>query len=333
MLDREALLRELASSPRPVVFREGSYFEDSKLRSLKGRTADHSTLRDKEPPLSDATRDALRDAEVLVTLDVPADFAELASKLRFVQFLSAGCDHAPKQKLAALGIRQSTGAGVGNVSIAEFVIGRVIEVYKEFRRIEADQAAHNWRRTAGRSLDGDTIGIVGLGAIGTEIASRARAFGMRVLATRRSYTPGMTSPLVDELYGPDGLAVLLERSDVLVLCAPSTDETRDLIGAAELARMRKGATLCNVARGTLVDESALAGALRNGHLGAAIIDVTRVEPLPADDPLWDAPNLYISSHTSVAGDAYMRRFHLLVVDNILRYLNGEPLRNELVVDS
>jgi phosphoglycerate dehydrogenase-like enzyme len=150
---------------------------------------------------------------------------------------------------------------------------------------------------------------------------------MRVVATRRRCAPGQSSPLADELYGPEGLPRLLEQSDALVLAAPDTPQTRNLIDRAALARLKPGAVLCNVARGALVDEAALVDALRSGRLRAAILDVTRTEPLPPDDPLWDAPNLYLSPHCAVSPDAYDERILELFADNLERYAAGLPLLN------
>jgi phosphoglycerate dehydrogenase-like enzyme len=120
---------------------------------------------------------------------------------------------------------------------------------------------------------------------------------------------------------------LLAESDVVVLCAPATAETKDLIDRAALARMKPGAVLCNVARGALVDEDALIRALGSGHLAAAILDVTRREPLPKDDPLWAAPNLYLSPHSSIPPDAYDERLLALFARNLRAYANGSPLEN------
>ena len=135
------------------------------------------------------------------------------------------------------------------------------------------------------------------------------------------------SPVAEEVVGPGQLRDLLPRSDAVVVCAPATPETRDLFGAREFAAMKRGAVFCNVARGSLVDEDALVDALHSGHLGAAVLDVTRQEPLPADSPLWDAPNLHLSPHSAASLDRYAENLFELFADNLDRYLRGEPLRN------
>jgi phosphoglycerate dehydrogenase-like enzyme len=187
-------------------------------------------------------------------------------------------------------------------------------------------------RPPGRMLAGCTLGVIGLGAIGGAIAARAKALGMRVIATRRRWQPGQRSPLADELHGPDGLERLLALSDAVVLCAPDSPATRDLIDAKALEQMKPGAVLVNVARGALLDEPALIAALRSGRLRAAILDVTRVEPLPPGDPLWDAPNLYLSPHCSVSPDAYVERMLDFLAENVGRWVRGEPLANRVGAD-
>jgi phosphoglycerate dehydrogenase-like enzyme len=200
-------------------------------------------------------------------------------------------------------------------------------VWKDFRGLDELQHQRDWRFTPGRLLAGSTLGVVGLGAIGTAVAERARAFGMRVVAIRRSYTPGMTSPVAEELGGPSDLPRLLAEADVVVLSAPETPETDNLIGADELALMKPGSVLCNVARGSLVDETALIDALSRGRLRAAILDVVQEEPLPPDSALWKAPNLYLSPHSAPSQDGYFDRLAELFARNVLRYAKGEPLIN------
>jgi len=221
--------------------------------------------------------------------------------------------------------------GVSAAPMAEFVVGRILQLWKRFPEIDEVARRHAWTPTFGRMLAGSTVGIVGLGAIGSALAARADALGMRVVASRRSWTPGMTAPHVDTLYGPDALPTLLGESDVVVLCAPSTPETRGMIDADALAAMRPGALFVNVGRGTMVDEPALIDALERGHLTAAVLDVTSEEPLPPEHPLWDAPNVYISAHCSATSDGYVERVLAVFVDNLTRYLAGHPLGN--VVDA
>ena len=162
------------------------------------------------------------------------------------------------------------------------------------------------------------------------MARRAKAFETTVLGNRRSARPGDTDPDVDELYGLDELDEMLARCDAVVLSAPHTPETIDLFDAERLARLKPGAVVVNVGRGSIIDEAALVAALESGHVGAAVLDVTREEPLPADSPLWDAPNMYLSPHCSTAREGYNEALMELFCDNLERFLADEPLRN--VVD-
>jgi phosphoglycerate dehydrogenase-like enzyme len=153
---------------------------------------------------------------------------------------------------------------------------------------------------------------------------------MTTIGTRRSYRPGHTHDAVDELRGSDDLHDVLPRCDAVVVSAPATPETENLFDAAAFAAMKPGALFCNVGRGSLVDEPALIAALESGHLGGAILDVTRAEPLPADDPLWDAPRIWISPHSSTSQDRYHDKLFALFADNLNCFTRGAELRN--VVD-
>jgi phosphoglycerate dehydrogenase-like enzyme len=173
------------------------------------------------------------------------------------------------------------------------------------------------------------VGIIGLGAIGEATASLAKAFGMRVIAIRRSATPETTSPNADEVLGPASLFDLASRSDAVVVCAPDDDSTRNMINDAFFDALKPGAVLCNVARGSLVDEDALIAALESGRVRAAALDVTKEEPLPPDSPLWTAPNIYLSPHSANSMDGYFDRLADLFAENILRMDVGLEVRNEV----
>lgn len=330
--DRERFAARVSGLPRPVELVVAPYREGLKLRMARAKPPVDPALLASAPPIGPELAAAWARAEVLLGLDVPPELPSRAPKLRWVQAFSAGLDHLDAAGLVRSGIALTTAAGVGAAPIAEFALARLLEVWKETRAIERMQRERRFTRPPGRLLAGATLGVVGLGAIGGAIASRARALGMRVIATRRRFTPGQTSPLADELYGPEGIGRLLEVSDAVALCAPDSPRTRDLIDADALARMKPGAVLINVARGALVDEKALIAALESGRLRAAILDVTRVEPLPPSDPLWDAPNLYLSPHCAVSPDAYVERMLDFLAENVARWLRGEPLINRVSED-
>jgi phosphoglycerate dehydrogenase-like enzyme len=325
--DADLVLRHVGDCDRRVEVVIAPYEESHALRAAKGQGRPAEELQPLAPPVPPAVVDLLGRAEAILTLDIPLDLRRLAPGLRWIQALGAGIAQFDPRRLRDDGIVLTTAAGVTATPIAEFVMGRILEVWKGTRHLEELQRTRTWQFATGRTLSGRTLGVVGLGAIGTAVATRAQAFGLRVLATRRRYSPGMTSPFADELYGPDGLGKVLEGSDIVVLALPETDQTQSLIGADELGLMKAGSVLCNVGRGSLVDEPALLAALTSGHLGAAILDVTREEPLPPDSPLWEAPNIYLSPHSAASVDHYAEDLAALLATNIRRYAAGEPLVN------
>jgi len=267
--------------------------------------------------------------EIILSLDAPLDIATVAPRLRWIQAIGSGVGQFQACGLPS-SVTLTNGAGIGAPPIAEWVVGRILQIYKAFPLHDSRAREHRWEMALGSLVMGKTISIIGLGAIGNEVAQRTKPFGVKLLGIRRSYHPGMTSPLVDELFGPDALFDVLGRSDVVVLAAPGTAENESLFDAKAFAALKPGSVFVNVARGTLVDESALIDALRSGHLAAAALDVMRHEPMAPDDPLWDAPNVLISPHSSASGEGYMERAFDLFVRNLERYVKGEPLDN--VVD-
>ena len=288
---------------------------------------------DEPPPwargVADQRRRALARAEALLALHAPKELMRLAPRLRWIQGVGAGVEQFAKAGVPREGVAVTNASGVGSASMAEFVIGRLLQVWKRFREAERHQEAHEYVRTYGRTFAGSTVGVVGLGSIGRAVAERARALGARVLGLRRGASPGADRGPADELFGPERLHELLARSDAVVVAAPETPETRHLIDAAALSAMRPGCVLVNVARGSLVDEAALVTALTTGHVAAAALDVFEQEPLPPESPLWDLPNVYVSAHSSVSVDRYLDDVFDLFVENAGRYLRGEALRNRV----
>jgi phosphoglycerate dehydrogenase-like enzyme len=316
-----------AVDPRVEVVVE-TYDEPHDLRSARGKPGAEA-LRDQAPALTDTQRATLARLDVALAIDLPFDVAGVAPSLRWVQAVGAGTAQLQSAGLAAAGIRLSSAAGANAVGIAEFALARVLAHWKGFRGLDDAQTRHEWEPRFGRQLAGCTLGLLGLGAINSAVAARAHAFGMRVLATRRSAMPGMTAPHVDELFPTSDLHAMLGQCDVVVAAVPETPETRGLIDAAAIAAMKPGAFLVNVGRGSLLDEAALIDALERGHLGGAALDVVSVEPLPAEHPLWDVPNVYLSPHAATSPSALFVNLHELFLENLARYLAGEPLRNEV----
>ncbi len=329
--DREGFAGALAAlealDPRIELVAE-TYVEPHELRSARGKPG-ADAHRGEAPPLTDSQRAAFARVHVALAIDLPFDVHEVAPNLEWVQAVGAGTGQLQSAGLAEQGIRLTTAAGANAVAIAEFALARMLQVWKRFREIEDAQRSHHWDPLYGEQVAGATLGLLGLGAINSAVAARAKAFGLRVLATRRSATPGATAPDVDQLYPPDALHTMLAQCDAVIAAVPETAETTGLFDAAAFAAMRGGSFFCNVGRGSLVDEVALIDALQRGHLRAAALDVASVEPLPAESPLWDAPNLYLSPHSAAAPAALFANLHELFEDNVTRYLAGEPLRNEV----
>jgi len=320
-----------ALDPR-IRVEEVRYEDPTELRTLRGTAGadgDTTELRAMAPELTDEQLATLSRLDLVLTQDLPFDVGRLAPRLRLVQGLGAGVSQLVSAGLADGDIRLTTAAGVSAVSISEFAIARLLAAWKLFPRLDELQRAHDWSPVYGRELAGSTVAVLGLGAIGSEVARRLQAFDVHVLGVRRSYRPGMTTPHVDELFGPDDLHAVLGRADAVIAAVPETPESTHTMDAAAFAAMRPGAFFCNVGRGSFVVEADLIAALATGHLGAAAIDVAAVEPLPADDPLWDAPNLMISPHAAASAERYFANLHRLFRDNVARYLAGEALRNEV----
>ncbi len=324
----DADLAALAAIDARIEVIEARYLETSELRGRRG--ADPAAdLRSEAPELPPQVREALARVEVVLAMDLPFDVGQLAPNLRWVQGMGAGVSQLASAGLADAGIALTTAAGVNAVSISEFVLARLLQMWKRLPEIDALASRHTWEPTYGREVDGMTLGIAGLGAIGRQVARRARALGMTVLAQRRSAVPGDTDPDVDELFGPAGLPEILRRSDAVVAACPKPLTPLMFSMRSSSPRCGRAALFVNVGRGSAVVDSALIEALKSGHLAGAAIDVARTEPLPPDSPLWEAPNLLISPHSATAPAKFWSNLHELFRDNMGRYLRGEPLRNEV----
>jgi phosphoglycerate dehydrogenase-like enzyme len=292
-------------------------------------------------PLDDERwQDALERAEVVFgipgsTGEGLVDLARRAPRLEWVQGRNAG---AGEQFGAALVLAEpgeldrltvTTSSGVHAGPLAEFAILGLLAFAKDLPQLQRDQRARHW--PAGQrpfaELRGQTLLLVGVGAIGTETARLASAFGMHVLAVKRSLEGGV--PHVDELHPVSELQALIGRADAIVVTLPATDATRGLLGAETLAAVKPGAVLINVGRGAVIDEVALAERLQDGTLKGAALDVFAEEPLPEDSPLWGLENVIVSPHGVALVEAEEPRIVDLFIDNLRRRRAGEPLRNAL----
>jgi len=265
-------------------------------------------------------------AEVLLTFTEGGPRLEevLARGVRWVHTIGTGVDRFP---VGALGDRiLSCARGASAVPIAEWVMAAVLAHAKHLPQMWMREAPERWNMAPLDTLEGRSLGLVGLGGIGAAVASRARAFGMRVRAVRRR---AGSSPVAGVELAP-GLEELLGGSDHLVLAAPATPATRHLIGQEALRHVRRGLHLVNVARGSLVDQEALREALDDGRVARASLDVCEPEPLPAGHWLYGHPRVLLSPHVSWAAPGAFDALVATFGENLARWRRGEPL--EGVVD-
>ena len=297
-----------------------------------------ATMRQRFPHLTfvhatddEARARGLRECDIAFTWILNARELEQAPRLRWIHSSAVAVETFCLPEIFARRILISNSRGIQSAPIAEHVLAVVLALAKQLPEVIDRQRARHW---AQNDLIGErlpwllkdrTLGLIGVGTIGAEIARLARAFGMRVIAVRRRSVQGGVLD-IDELLPTGELGALLERSDVVVIAAPLTPETQNLIGAAELARMKRGAVLVNVGRARILDHAALVDALGSGHLGGASLDVFLKEPLPPDDPLWSLPNVILTPHTSGFRSGHWDDVVDLFSENLRRFQAGQELR-------
>jgi len=287
-------------------------------------------------PADQAAADRLLpEADVVFGWAVNPDNFASAKRLQWIQVTAAGLGRMLFRELVESPVIVTNGRGLHSVSMAEHTIGVILSFARKLHLARDAQGRREWAQTpmwkdshSFVEVAGTTLGMVGVGSIGREIAWRARALGIRVIAVRRH--AGREPRLVDAQWGPEGLPTLLAESDWVVVAAPLTNETRGLIGAAELGQMKREAILINLGRGAIVDEAALEEALANRTIAGAGLDVFEHEPLRPDSPLWTMPNVLVTPHVSGTGPRYWERATELMAGNLRRFIAGQPLAN--VVD-
>jgi phosphoglycerate dehydrogenase-like enzyme len=245
--------------------------------------------------------------------------------LRWIQFWTAGIERGIKYGMPR-GIPVCAASGVKGPTVGEHAMLLLLASFRRFREIEQARSRRDWIRNhlheTSRTLEGATLVIVGFGAIGQEIARKAKAFDMHVIVVTRAGRPG---PTVDRAVPREQLNDVLPEADAVVLCLPVEPDTVRLFGDAQFACMKGDALFINVGRGDLVDEDALIRALKAGRIGGAALDVTNVEPLPPDSPLWTFDSVLITPHCGGTGKDGSDRFIVLFDENLRRYRAGEPL--------
>ncbi|HEY8741706.1 MAG TPA: D-2-hydroxyacid dehydrogenase [Chloroflexota bacterium] len=252
---------------------------------------------------------------------------QAAHQLRWVQTSMAGLERYMFPELVASSLTLTNARGIYSDVIADHVFACVLAFARDLPRLLRAQQEGRWLREAqvqAFQLQGMTAGIVGFGGIGSEVARRAQVTGMAVLAVDPAPHAEVDGVLV---WGPERLDDLLARSDFVVVCAPETPETRGLFNAERFAKMKRGARFINVGRGMVVQLHALTDALQRGQLAGAALDVYETEPLPPDHPLWGMENVLLTPHSAAYAVPAEERRLALVVDNVRRFVAGEPLRN------
>src|SRR2546427_3666354 len=274
----------------------------------------------------------IESADVALASRLSASMVEHAPRLRWVHSTAAAVGILPLKEIAARGILVTNSRGIQAPAMAEFVIGGLLVLARRFHLMLAAQRERRWIQNELTSdvwpwsVRGQTMTIVGLGTIGHEVARRAHAFGMRVIGIRRR-TDQPKPSFVDRIAGPDELESALRGCDVLVIAAPFSDQTDRLMSGERLAMLNRGAIVINVARGQIIDEAALISALESGHLGGAVLDVFRHEPLDPASPLWTLPNVIISPHVSGVRPDHWDEVIDLFLENLRRFEHGDPLLN------
>jgi phosphoglycerate dehydrogenase-like enzyme len=318
--------------PEPLLQRVRAVSPDLRLEVHPGSTAEELPAH------------LLPDVQVLYTARALPD-PEAVPSLRWIQFHFAGIDHVADHPILRSDVRVTTLSGAAVTQMVEYVMMALLGLGRRLPRLERDRAEKRWAenrfdRFRPIDLNGSTVGIVGYGSVGREVARICRAFGARVLATKRDlmhlrdtgFEPaGRGDPeaeFPDRLYPPQALASMAAECDFLIVTVPLTSDTRGLIGRNVFQALKPAACLVDVSRGGVVDHNALVEALSEKRLAGAALDVFPVEPLPPGSPLWDMPNVILSPHIAGASGRYFDEAADLFAANLQRYLTDQPLLNE-----
>jgi phosphoglycerate dehydrogenase-like enzyme len=251
----------------------------------------------------------------------------LATKARWTHTLSAGVEHVLTPSIIASPIPMTNGRGVFRRPLGEWAVSAMLHFQYGHRRLIRQQEQGVWEAFDIEELHGTTVGIVGYGGLGSAAAERAKAFGCKIAALRRK---PVADPLVDITYTRETLNEMMAACDFIVCSAPSTPETRGLIGAPQIAAMKPSAVVINIGRGPVIDEKALIAALEQGKIRGAALDVFEVEPLPAGHPFYALKNVLLSPHSADHTPGWQHRAVDFFLENFARFYKGEPLEN--VVD-
>lgn len=269
----------------------------------------------------------LAEAEAMLAWGAPPGLLPRMPRLRWIQALTAGVEGWLALPDLPEHVTLTCARGTHRSSMPENILGALFHIAKPYHAIALDQRERRWTRRVPVPLNGRTLGILGLGAIGQEVARLAGALGMRVIGTRRSGTP---LPGLAEVLPPERTDEVLAQSDYVLLLLPATRETENFMDARRLGRMRRNAWLLNFGRGALIADADLVAAVREGRIAGAVLDVFREEPLPPDHPFWTTEGIMVLPHIGGLHPERDAIVAALLADNLRRFLDGAPLRE--VVD-
>lgn len=286
--------------------------------------------------MADTPVESLEKAQVLVTYgeDLTSEVVKKMSSLQWIQVLSAGLELMPFDALIERQVVVANARGIHQIPMAEYTMGMILQLARQGFEFYDLQKKSQWDRSL--RVDeayGKTLGILGIGAIGTEIAKRAKSFGMNVLGLRRSeVSQNSTMEYVDEIVSLENKEKLFRESDYIVVLLPITAETTHFVGAEELSMMKSSAYLINIARGQVINEEALLIALQDKKIAGAVLDVFKEEPLPSTHPFWQLKNLIITPHTSGRSPYYMQRALEIFHENLNKYPKVEDMKNVIKME-
>jgi len=323
-VDQKALDRLQLVSPRIKLLPIGNLVREEYLL-----TSQSKENTDEYAKIKEELDSALSQAEVLFLWRDPKDLSTRIPNVKWVQLMGVGTDNLGQRELSQVPATITHAAGNTSRQIAEYVIGAMLYFVKRMPELLTHQREHIWNRSLTLSgLANKTIGIVGLGNIGREVAHLTRAFNMQTLAIRYSTkTRQANVEGVDILYPINELDELLAVSDFVALTLPLTPESNGMLSAERIKLMKNTSYLINVSRGKLVDEIALTQALKEKQIAGAALDVFTDEPLSTDSELWELPNALISSHLTGNVDTWVEGTIEIFAQNLQRYLSNEPLVN------
>lgn len=291
-------------------------------------------LPDTDPVSLKKIMNELPDTDIFIGWRLPPDQFAVAKHLKWIHAPTAAVHQLMFPELVRSQVRVTSSTGVHGPVVAEHALAVLLALAKRLPQAGAYQARKRWsqddlwsQRPRPREVDGATVVVIGMGAIGREFTSRARSLGMRVLAVRENTTKGAAG--ADAVFSLTQLDEVLPQADYVLLCAPVTPATERLMNQASLEKMKPDAYLINVARGALVDEPALLRALQQHRIAGAALDVFDHEPLPVDSPFWSLDNLLITPHTAAVTEKLWERHYHSIVENLKRFIAGQPLLNEV----